>query len=245
MSQQDFYSSIAKSFNDIFPLQEQQVEFVKSALPATTKFSFVDVGCSTGQLANRLCLDGATGIGIDLNEDMIEIAKADAATSLVDYQVVDMLRLADAFPSANFDLVICFGNTIVHLDSVEQVSDFLNQCCRLLKTSGYLLLQLLDYQFILDNQVRELPLIENENIRFNRSYRLPTTEDPKIDFNTSLTVKNEGVTLENTARLLPLRKEELDELLKSSGFTNIQFFSGFNKRPYLGNSLPLVVIAQK
>ena len=94
------------------------------------------------------------------------------------YEVItremDMLRLKFNFPEKYFDAVICFGNTLVHLDSITQIRDFLQQCAHLLKNDGILFLQILNYHYILSQKVDELPLIDNDQIRFERYYQLPS-----------------------------------------------------------------------
>ncbi len=245
MGQQQFYSSIANFYEFIFPLKSQQVELVKSELESRGEFFFLDVGCSTGQLANSLCQSGALGLGIDLNSDMIRRANENYRAADLAFREMDMLRLKFNFPEKYFDAVICFGNTLVHLDSITQIRDFLQQCAHLLKNDGILFLQILNYHYILSQKVDELPLIDNDQIRFERYYQLPSANNPKINFITKLIIKSEGSVLENTTRLIPVKKDELERMLQVVGFSDVQFFSNFGKKAYSANELPLIVVARK
>ena len=75
IDQEIFYSSIAKYYNQIFPLNEKQLEFVQSSLAALDGKKILDIGCSTGQLAKKLAGLGSQVTGLDLNEKMIALAQ--------------------------------------------------------------------------------------------------------------------------------------------------------------------------
>lgn len=244
MDQERFYSSIANYYEHIFPLNKQQVEFVLSEFDSPEELYFLDAGCSTGQLAKELCLHGALGLGIDLNSDMISRAASLFPSPSISFRKMNMLQLTKTLPEHYFDVVICFGNTIVHLDNITQVKDFFKQAATVLKPGGKLLLQLLNYDYILDRQITELPLIDNEHIRFVREYILPKGNQPKVEFRTRLTLKETGETLENSTLLLPVRKNELEKLLTLAGFSNLCFYSNFTKSPAGDDHLPLVVVGE-
>ncbi|WP_372775914.1 class I SAM-dependent methyltransferase [Mangrovibacterium sp.] len=243
MGQEKFYSSIASYYEHIFPLNKQQVGFIQSEFESLEDVSFIDIGCSIGQLANELCKHGALGVAIDLNPDMIRRAVEMYGSAFLSFREMDMLTLQSYFAPQYFDAVICFGNTLVHLDSIAQVSSFFRQCFDSLKPGGKFLGQILNYRYVLDNRVTSLAIIENEFVRFDRHYRLPDKDSPKIDFRTRLTVKSSGLELDNSTNLIPLQKNELEKLLLLSGFSSVHFYDGFNKTPYTGRGLPLVFAA--
>jgi len=244
MGQEAFYSSIASCYEHIFPLSSQQIGFIQSEFDSLEELYFLDIGCSTGQLAGRLCRLGALGVGIDLNPDMIKRAEGLYASIDLSFKVMDMLTIEANFPGHYFDALICFGNTLVHLNSVTQIRNFLQQCSKLLKSGGKLLLQLLNYQYILSAKITDLPLIENDFVRFDRNYELPAPNQPRIGFRTRLEVKKENRLFENFTQLIPIQKNELEKLLLLAGFSMLQFYGGFDKRPFGAKDLPLVVVAQ-
>ena len=244
MGQEAFYNSIASYYEYIFPLSNQQLGFVQSEFDSFEEFFFLDIGCSTGQLANRLCQLGALGIGIDLNEAMIQRAQEMHQAADLSFKVMDMMTIGSHFAPRYFDALFCFGNTLVHLDSVTQVRNFFQQCFQLLKPGGKLLVQLLNYQFILGSKIVDLPLIDNEYVRFERSYQLPSPSRPKVNFKTKLVVKSEDLIVENSTLLIPVQKNELEKLLLLTGFSKLQFYGGFDKKPFGQDDLPLIVVAE-
>lgn len=234
-----FYQAIANYYDFIFPLSHAQVPFTLSALEKQpNEITILDVGCATGNFPIALKNAGVKITAFDLDQTMIQLAREKAPE--IDFRVLDMLELTQTFSDNSFDIVTCFGNTLVHLDSPEQIRDFLTQARRLLKPGGKLLLQILNYDYILDTGIASLPQIENEQLRFERSYR--QLKSDKLAFDTRLSIKNTAEVFENSVTLLPLRPAELERLLSDSGFSTAAFFSSFNRAP-VGPALPLIVEA--
>jgi len=259
--QNEFYSSISQYYAEIFPYQPVQLQFVKKRAGELAGKQILDIGCANGELAFQLANAGAKVTGIDLNEDLLNQAVSktgcsdfriaakfnrgmETATPNPKFQTGNMLELAKDFKPAQFDVVLCFGNTLVHLQTVELIQQMLKGVYSVLKPGGCFLLQILNYDYILSEQVSELPAIETENIRFIRKYRFEENS-PLIRFQTSLILKKEEITISNETLLFGLRSAELTELLKEAGFTEIELYSNFKQEPFGGKHLPLVVSCKK
>lgn len=206
----------------------------------------LDIGCATGELAIQLAKSGAIVTGIDLNEDLLSQAqtKIGFETSNPKFKKGNMLELKTDFPCGQFESVLCFGNTLVHLQTPALVQQMLIGVFTVLKPGGHFLLQILNYDFILDEPVSELPVIDTQNIRFIRKYRFPESGS-LISFQTELLIKSQNKTIENETPLLAIRSRQLNELLQNAGFSEIEIFSNFKKEPFGGKHLPLVVSCSK
>jgi 2-polyprenyl-3-methyl-5-hydroxy-6-metoxy-1,4-benzoquinol methylase len=238
-----FYSEIAEYYDFIFPFNKAHVEFVKNCTerPYGGK-TILDVGCGTGDLTTALTEIGFRVTGIDYDREMLAEAKKKEKSSVIFLQV-DMRSLAAAFNPATFDAVLCFGNTLVHLSGFPEVEAFCRAVREVLKNKGKLLLQILNYDHVLDHGIRTLPLIENDLVRFERFYRHDDRTN-MIAFKTKLFVKKTQKEIENEILLYPMRKSDLEAALRKTGFTNISFYGDFDKRELSEDSLPLVVEAQ-
>jgi SAM-dependent methyltransferase len=238
-----FYLSVAEYYDYIFPLDEAQVEFVRTSIPPPRKDKgILDIGCGTGSLAVALASEGFSVTGIDLDTDMVKRAtdKGRGLPSLSFLQL-DMRDLAETFPPSTVDAILCFGNTLVHL---KERSDVLSVCRTgkdLIKRGGRFLLQILNYDHILAKRLPGLPTIENDRVRFERTYRY--NDDGSIAFSTVLTVKATGSVLENEVLLYALGKGEVEVMLSEAGFSEIRFYGDFRRGPLRPESLPLVVEA--
>ncbi len=77
-----FYQSIADQYEDIFPLNNMQIEFVKNSFKNEKDLSLLDIGCGTGGLSIELGKIFSKVVAIDLNEAMIKKA-LDKTRSLI------------------------------------------------------------------------------------------------------------------------------------------------------------------
>jgi len=257
-TQNQFYSSISKYYSEIFPCNPMQQKFVQACVGDLNKKHILDIGCATGELAFQLASSGANVIGIDLNEDLLARAVGSSGFQSADFsaresefalpnpkfQKRNMLELKQDFHAGQFDAVLCFGNTLVHLQTEEKVLEMLKGTHAVLKSGGQLLLQILNYDYIVGEPVSELPLIENESIKFIRKYKLPK-DGSTILFQTDLELKAESKTVSNETPLLALKSKTLIELLDKAGFKNIQLFASFKQDAFGVKHLPLVVSCEK
>jgi len=238
-----FYESIAEYYDDIFPLDETQVEFVRGEFPPPCENrNILDVGCGTGNLAIALAREGFRVTAVDLDPAMVQKAtEKGRGVPRLSFRQLDMRALSSVFLPGSFDGVLCFGNTLVHVEKQSDVLSFCRSAKGLLKKGGRLLLQILNYDSILAKRLPGLPTIENDRVKFERIYRYP--EAPHILFRTGLTVKASGAVIENEVPLYPLKVGDMEILLKDAGFSEIRFFGSFRKGPLTPESLPLVVEA--
>lgn len=224
-----FYSTIREYYDYIFPLNPMQVDFVASEF-ADTSSKLIEVGCANGKLTNALRQYDIRGI--DLEESFIQ-----AANNMykgISFDALNMLELNSL--GEMFNGIICIGNTLVHLD-IEQIEVFIKQCYSSLKTDGKLLIQILNYDNILDNKITHLPIIDNEHIKFVRKYEF----GDRLKFVTDLTIKETNETISNYIYLTPIRKDPLIQILKIAGFSDIKVYGSFGCIPLKSDSLPLVL----
>ena len=257
--QNQFYTSISKYYSEIFPFNPMQLQFVKHNAGDLQGKKILDIGCATGELAFNLAKEGAKVTGIDLNEDLLQQARtgigefrfaesikheSELSTSSPAFQIGNMLELKNDFQPEHFDVVLCFGNTLVHLKNLQQVKEMFQGVYAVVKPGGHFLLQILNYDYIIEHGVSELPLIETENIKFVRKYGFEDNSQ-LVRFQTDLILKKEEATISNETSLLALKSRELIDLLELADFTGIELFSNFKMELFGGKHLPLVLSCRK
>lgn len=224
-----FYKEICKYYEDIFPLNKIQIDFLKNA---SLGKDYLDIGCATGLVAKHLEIAGKNLTCIDLENTMIEKAKEKGLNA----SVKNMLNLD--FKN-KFDLCYCIGTTIAHLNSLNEIYKFLDQIPNILKENGKLVLQWVNFSpFIVKNEyfLGDLPTL-GETVKFTRNYY---RQDDKIKFNTILTT-DDGV-FENTQLLVPLLSSDIVPYLEKLGFEISIYgdFKGSNFNIYISPAIILV-----
>ncbi|HZL10196.1 MAG TPA: class I SAM-dependent methyltransferase [Prolixibacteraceae bacterium] len=240
-----FYTSIAKHYQHIFPFNPDHISFLRQVLPYNGA-KILDVGCATGDLSFALSHFGFPVWAFDFDAQMIEIAQR---TKLDDsmfpvFEQSDMLLVDQHYPESFFNTVICFGNTLVHLLTDDDIRQFIHAAYKVLAPEGKLTIQILNYDFVLEHQIKSLPPIDNEHILFERNYEF-NNDSELINFNTKLIIKSTGQEITNSVQLYAIRKNKLQELLEEAGFGALEFFGNFNGDPLQDNSLPLIVTCLK
>ncbi len=251
-----FYTGIAAFYDDIFPYNPQQKAFVESFGIHSYKATLLDVGCGTGSLSLNLSESFGTLIGIDTDKEMLRLAKIKAMEfkagrrenleELGNWVFLQkgMLDLGTEFVPGSFNAVLCFGNTLVHLSTQEEVSSFLHQAYEILMPGGCLMIQIINYDRIIGQGLKGLPALENENIKFERIYHYDS--DPSvISFQTKLTLKESGGVIENEIPLLAILPGQLKEIIEELGFADLLEFGNFKKDPFTKDSQLYIVVAKK
>lgn len=241
-----FYHSIAPYYDDIFPYNAVQKDFVlTSAGNQPEKKSVLDIGCGTGNLTLELSKDFKDIIGIDYDRDMVRRAssKTESSESNIDFQYLNMLDIEKHFIPASFDIILCFGNTLVHLADSGEIKSLIRQTRKSLKPGGKLLLQIVHYDRILKQDIGSLPLVDNPKIRFERYYSF-NPETGKIEFSTVLTMKGTGKIIKNKIELYPILKSEIEQILIAAGYSSTFFYGSFKGEKLSENSIPLIIEAR-
>lgn len=246
-SDHPFYSDIAFYYEKIFPLKPEPLNFVLTELKNTTNPRHIlDVGCSTGQMAYALADHGFNVTGLDIDPAMITMAnlKSHNARNRPEFRIGSMTGLRTIAGGNFFDGIICLGNTVPHLTDLSERRTFFSESYASLKQNGKLLIQTVNYDHILAKKQTALPVIDNDEIRFERSY-VNSDNDTLILFATSLLIKSSGQKINGSVLLYPLVKNEIQDLLRDAGFTSAEFYGNYKKDTYLPDSPAIIVSASK
>lgn len=128
-----------KTLHDINPLR---LQFIQQYAEIAGK-RIVDVGCGGGILTEGLARLGADALGIDLSEELIDIADLHGLESGVNthYQKISAEALAEQQPES-FDHVTCMEM----LEHVPDPGSIISACARLVKPDGMVFFSTLNRQ---------------------------------------------------------------------------------------------------
>ena len=236
-----FYHDIVSAYDEIFPLNQQQVCFIEQMFSQLGGKKMLDAGCGTGSLAIALGRRSASVRAFDLDVDMVNRA-LEKCPQAIDAKFLqgDLLKMDGLFPQKTFDIVYCFGNTLAHLPSLKDVEQFVLSSSQLLKDAGKLLVQIVNYDRVMESRVGSLPTIESDHYIFERLYGY--RDDNAIDFTTNLMAKSDNSVCRQSVRLIPLLKYEIERILEKY-FSQVSFYSSFDKAMWSTDSFHTIIEA--
>lgn len=212
----------------------------------------LDLGCGSGEHSRFLRDQGFAPTGVDRSRD--QLAQARAADPEGSYREADLtgLPLPDLAPQGG---ALCLGNTLPHLTEEAQVRAFLGGLAASLLPGAPFVLQVLNYDRILDRQERTFPVqvrpgeAEGEETVF---LRLMTHHgDGRLTFTPARLRFRPGgdppleVLAAHAVPLRGWRRAQLEALLAAAGFTVTEVLGSLAGDPWSPASPDLVVVARR
>jgi len=234
-----------------------ELPFLERILKSTARgdepLHVLDAACGTGMHAIALAKKGFTVAGSDLSGAMVERARLNASDAGVSsrFETAGFGSLARTFGQASFDAVLCLGNSLPHLLSLQELTTALFDFSACLRPGGILIIQNRNFNTVLANRERWMePQSHREGERewvFLRFYDFGP--DGLIQFNViTLTRESHGDwSQRNSGTLLyPLLEADLSMGLRQAGFGRTERFGGLGPAPFDASSSPnLVIVARK
>jgi 2-polyprenyl-3-methyl-5-hydroxy-6-metoxy-1,4-benzoquinol methylase len=221
-----FYEEISRYYDNIFPAGEEQIKFLEEVLGRPPK-TVLDIACGTGGYSIALAKHDYNVTASDLDAEMIRQLEFKARNEGLSIKSLEanMLDLDNKIFD-KFNLAFCIGNSIVHLDNLNQIKEFLFRTKKLLENEGGLVLQIINFDRIILKNIKSLPAIEDKKIglSFERDYKYDS-QNNTIYFKTKLSV--DGKLFENEIPLYPLLQDELVKAVSEAGYKKIKLFGDF------------------
>ncbi len=256
----NFYTSIAPYYDLLFPYDETQIKFLEAVLsPSLSRIDirkgsanvstrgYLDVGCGTGTILSAFTDQFHRLAGIDLDAELLKLAAEKmypGEEERVELLEEDMLEIRTVFREETFSFITCLGNTIPHLAGERDVFLFFSTIFDCLDAGGVFVFQMINYDRILDGDIRGLDTIDRGKITFERQYSA-LKADGHIDFDTILNDEANDIIIKNSVELYPIRKGQAAAFLKKAGFSSTAFFGSFDGEPYVSDSLLLIGVCSK
>lgn len=244
-----FYQKLAPYYDEMTRFKER-IEKEEEVLALwRNRFNFskiLDVACGTGLHAILFASMGIEVVAADISREMLEIAKKNSNVASVHVEWIhsSIQRLTKNI-SKKFDAIFCLGNSLPHLLTMEDSRSAVFNFYHLLKSYGILVIQILNYQQILEHNKRIVGIHKQGSKEFIRFYDL--LEDI-VRFNVLAIEWNrkEPKHWLNSTYLYPYTIKEISGILEQTGFNKIEFFGDLRFSPFRPNDSPnLVVVAHK
>ncbi|HEY5562018.1 MAG TPA: methyltransferase domain-containing protein [Clostridiaceae bacterium] len=241
-----FYDELSKVYDVLFPEDEVTSDFLESR--SKVDYKVLDIACGTGSYAKKVALTSMHVDGIDLDNNMIKLAKEGLSLKNVEFYQGDMTKIKELFEKESYGLVYCIGNSIVHLENISLIERLFEDVYNLLIKDGTFIVQIINFDSIIEKGYKKLPQLENEEkkVKFQREYKYKK-EDNIMEFETDLAIKEKEVIRHyyNKIPLVPLKRQELLELYLKVGFKDIKLYGDFNLESFIEPSTYLVIEGTK
>lgn len=230
-----FYEELSEFYDGLFRTDADELSFVNSLIRDCGMI--LDVGCGTGNKTELLSAGNGRIYAFDSSPLMIEKAVSMHYKDSITYKAFSIQSMKEYLSGMSFDAALCLGNTLVHLDR-KGMEDFLEDLHSLMLPGGVFIAQILNYKYILDAGITELPALMSDKARLNRSYSF---QENGLGFDTELMVNSGGI-FKNSVLLQPLKKDELNSSLENAGFKNIKYFGSYDGSAFREDSFVLIAV---
>jgi len=217
----------------------QEIPFLLSLLDNPKEKRVLDMACGSGRHSVSLAKHGAQVTGLDMSRTMIQAAQNHAESNSVKpvFIIADMVDV-DRVVEGTFDLVICLGNSLALLNSVESVRSAMKAVYKLLNDRGSFVAQVLNFEEIHWTGFRSFPmktgrLSDGTEVTFSRQFEHTDYPDSSTLI-MSVFKSNEGewTSEVSTQKVLNLKYDLMSDALIEIGFENTEFFSDYVRSPF-------------
>lgn len=245
----EFYDAIAAWYDDMTSFRMRFVHerpFFHLLVERFKIRSAIDAGAGTGFHAILLAQLGVDVTAVDVSDQMLNRVRNHAAQYGV---MVKTLRSSFQELRANIeqdvDAVFCMGNSLAHLLKEDDLKQSLEQFYAVLKPSGALFVQTLNYDRILVKRERIQSVREVEGTLYVRFYDY---ENDVVRFNILRIWRTpQGLANElQTTTLRPVLHDRLVALVEDAGFQSVKSYGSISLEDFRADeSRDLVVLARK
>jgi SAM-dependent methyltransferase len=220
-----FYTEFAGYFEAVFPFDPSIHSFLREHMPPGARRA-LDVGCGTGDYTAAFANEGLEAVGIDLDLEMVEAARARHVGPT--FQVLDARDVGRV--DGLFDIAFSIGNVVSHLE-LEDVRKLLEGVHGRLERFGGWIVQVVNWDHILEMPSYKFPdiTVGDGRVVFTREY--PEVSEDRVRFVTRL-ARGETTVFEGEVPLYPLRASDCLALHDAAGFELLGHYANFGSTPF-------------
>lgn len=227
-------------------VQTEDVKFYNKYL--NDNMRVLEVACGTGRLSNEIAKHVKEYVGLDYSEYMLDIAKE--KNKNIKYIWGDMRKL-EKEKLGTFDIIICGFNSLQHLETDNDVENFLKSCYNILNYNGLLIID------IFNPDMRFLNKTETKEFRYSfysvyykavidlyeiRKYE----ENTRINYLTNVYINdNLKIHIESNTFMRQYFNGDLEELINKTNFILKEKLGDYNHNEFNLQSPKQIFVLQK
>ena len=214
------YSTLANIYHEMYQHifdYDKEFDFYDSILKSNNSQKILEIGCGSGMLARRFLKNGYDYLGLDLFNEMLDIARREVMSDK--FIQCDMQNLSF---DRQFDSVLITGRSIAYMIDNQGIIDTFTGVHKALKDRGLFVFGVFEANGIFDNFSDFEQTIEHNNKKIKRTSKLKMnlstgwTYDWYADY--LIEQDNEIVEFNDVTTLRAFTKDEVALFLKLTGF---------------------------
>lgn len=242
----DSIKNIVEYYDELYPVTQEQYEFYDSLLSVFPKpVKFLNIGCGTGILENRLAKDITDVTGLETIKELLESAARKHRNQLMAVRFFQMstIEMVRFLGKGFYNVISCLNNRIIFIHDKVLLRKFFFDCKQLLKPDGMVVLKLYNYDLYIQKSTSILP--ELSSIRVTLKSKLECVNEEEYYLTQNVETGNGRIYPVCTkASVYPIRRDEIESFAREAGFTSIEYYSDYKKTPANDQSSNLVVIVK-
>ena len=232
---------------------QHELPLLTSLIKDQKSARILDLACGSGRHAVALAQRNHEVVGLDISSEMIAAATRHAENTKVNVQFhTANMRDAKATVKGPFDLILCLGNSLALLPSIDLLKTTLRSAYSLLTKNGLLITQILNFEEIRSTQFRFFPLksgttASGNEVIFARFFEpMMASSHATLVFTGFIKTEDGWKTKSHTQQVLQLTLSTMEQLYDDAGFSRTQFFADYQKGEFQPTeSRNLISLVQK
>lgn len=209
----------------------------------------IDAGCGSGHQVAALCKAGYRVVGVDLNEEMLAVARAVASAEGVSPKFVHAAyaELVSRV-GGGFDAVYCLANSLAASGSRDAVREAVGEFGKCLRAGGRMFVQVLNFP----PMRREVPCVKGPRVTKVGGVEYISVRnfafEPDAALVSNITMWNDGgwKCHAQGRKLYPVTLEELRGFCGESSLRIDHVWGGYGKEPFdAERSVDLIIAATR
>ena len=214
------YSTLATVYHEMYQHifdYDAEFNFYDTILSVNHCHTILEIGCGTGMLARRFINHGYDYLGLDLYDEMLEIARTEVTSG--NFIQGDMRSLSF---HQQFDSVLITGRSISYVTENQGILDTLTGAYNALKENGLLIFGVFEANGIFNNfdDFEQTILHENKKIIRTSTLKKNLKTGWTYDWYAKYTIEQDGKVsvYDDLTTLRAFTKDEIFLFLKLTGF---------------------------
>jgi len=214
------YSVLAEIYHQMYQHvfdYEKEFNFYDSVLKKNNCHKILEVGCGSGMLARRFIANGYDYLGLDLNNEMLDIARREVQSDR--FVQCDMRNLSY---NSRFDAILITGRSLAYVIENKGIVDTFEGIHKSLNDKGLLVFGVFDANQIFDNfdDFEQVITHQNKTIRRKSHLEKNLATGWTYDWFAKYTIEqdNKTTSYDDISTLRAFTRDEVLLFMKITGF---------------------------